>query len=107
MSLFCHGIIKVTTPAIIGYSSAHWSRIEFQAVSVDPHHRICKEHSYLCELIVPRESKNFVEELTPGTWCLINEAKVESPLGKNFTKIVIGYRYFEILDLNIGDQNGG
>lgn len=107
MSLFCHGTIQITTPAKIGYDSAHWSRIEFKAVSVDPHHKICKQHEYLCELIVPKESRDFAEQLIPGTWCIIPEAKVESPLGKNFTKIVISYRYFEVLDLNTqGDQDG-
>lgn len=99
MSLYAHGTVQVTEPARIAYEGAKWSRIEFKAVSIDPDHKICQKHSYLVEMILPTESKTFAEQLMPGTYCAIYMAKVESPHDKNFTKIVINHKHFEILNI--------
>lgn len=106
MSLYCHGIIKVTTAGKITYSNERTAKIQFQAVSIDPSNKLFGKHSYYFELMVNAKKKDCVSEIVPGIICSIHVGRVESPEGKSFTRILLYANHFEILNINEGEANG-
>lgn len=102
MSLSCHGLIRLITPAVVSYrNNKGWIVVKFEAVSDDPNNIRFPQSTYVCEMNIPESNEAIVSELLPGTICNIKLGDVISPpeYKNRFGKIDINFKQFEILDI--------